>query len=177
MRNTQEAVAWLSYTYMYIRMLKNPAHYGVPYHEIQADPRLTARCRELIEGSIKELAKAKMLRFNFETSNMNTTDTGIVASHFYIKYASLELYNEMVHAAMSEADCFDVLSRSSEFENVQARDEENPEMLKLLANACPVKVKTNFVEGEGIVVDQYSKVRPALISRSVNNAHFCMFNS
>eukprot|EP00961_Rhodomonas_salina_P070201 942735-Rhodomonas_salina.2 len=26
---------------------------------------------------------------------------------------------------MSEADCFDVVSRSSEFENVQAREEEN----------------------------------------------------
>jgi len=33
-RNTAEAVAWLTYTYMYIRMLKNPAHYGVPYHEV-----------------------------------------------------------------------------------------------------------------------------------------------
>ena len=50
-----------------------------------------------MEISVKELAKAKMLRFNFETTNMNTTDTGIVASHFYVKYASLELYNELVH--------------------------------------------------------------------------------
>eukprot|EP00961_Rhodomonas_salina_P070202 942735-Rhodomonas_salina.3 len=80
-----------------------------------------------------------MLRFNFDTHNMNTTDTGtttctlptqvhthdrsstdlwyqglwsrmallvltkrtvvlgIVASHYYVKYASLELYNELVH--------------------------------------------------------------------------------
>jgi len=88
---------------------------------VQADPRLTARCRELIEGSVKELAKAKMLRFNFETTNMNTTDTGIVASHFYIKYASLETYNELVHAAMTEADIFEVLAKSAEFENVQVK--------------------------------------------------------
>jgi len=106
--NTAEAVAWLTYTYCYVRMLRNPMHYGVPYHELQADPRLHNRCRELIESSVKELAKAKMLRFNFETTNMNTTDTGIVASHFYVKYASLELYNELVHPAMTEADCFEV---------------------------------------------------------------------
>jgi activating signal cointegrator complex subunit 3 len=156
--NTAEAVAWLTYTYCYVRMLRNPMHYGVAYHELQGDPRLQTRCRELIEISVKELAKAKMLRFNFETTNMNTTDTGIVASHFYVKYASLELYNELVHPAMSEADCFEVVARSSEFENVQARDEENQELVKLLTNACPVKIKTQAIEGEGIVIDQIAKV-------------------
>ena len=34
--NTAEAVAWLTYTYCYVRMLRNPMHYGVPYHELQA---------------------------------------------------------------------------------------------------------------------------------------------
>jgi len=33
--NTAEAVAWLSYTYCYVRMLRNPMHYGVAYHELQ----------------------------------------------------------------------------------------------------------------------------------------------
>jgi activating signal cointegrator complex subunit 3 len=99
-----------------------------------------------------------MLRFNFETTNMNTTDTGIVASHFYVKYASLELYNELIHPAMSEADCFEVVARSSEFENVQARDEENQELVKLLTNACPFKIKVQAIQGEGLVIDQIAKV-------------------
>jgi activating signal cointegrator complex subunit 3 len=42
--NTAEAVAWLTYTYCYVRMMRNPMHYGIPYHEIQADPRLYTRC-------------------------------------------------------------------------------------------------------------------------------------
>ena len=29
--NVDEAVAWLSYTYLYIRMLVNPMVYGIPY--------------------------------------------------------------------------------------------------------------------------------------------------
>jgi len=163
-RNTQEAIAWLSYTYLYVRMLRNPTNYGVAYHEIESDPTLRNRCRELIELSVKELARAKMLRFNFDTHNMNTTDTGIVASHYYVKYASLELYNELVHPAMSEADCFDVVSRSSEFENVQAREEENQELLKLLTNACPIKIKTQIIEGEGVIIDQIAKVNILLQS-------------
>lgn len=140
MRTLKEAVAWLSYTYLYVRMMRNPTHYGVAYHEIQSDPTLATRCRELIEGSIKELARAKMLRYNFETQNMNTTETGIVASHYYVKYASLEIYNTHVHPAMSEADVFDVVARSAEFENVVCRDEERQELLKLLADATQVRI-------------------------------------
>jgi len=56
--------------------------------------------------------------------------------------------------AMSEADCFEVVARSSEFENVQARDEENQELVKLLTNCCPIKIKCQAIEGEGIVIDQ-----------------------
>jgi len=168
-RTLKEAVAWLSYTYLYVRMLRNPTHYGVAFHEIQADPTLAVRCRELIEGSIKELARAKMLRYNFETQNMNTTETGIVASHYYVKYASLEIYNTHVHPAMSEADCFDVVARSAEFENVVCRDEERQELIKLLSDFTQVKIKTQMVEGEGILIDERTKVNillQAYISRA-----------
>lgn len=37
---------------------------------------------------------------------------------------------------MSEADCFDVVSRSSEFENVQAREEENQVSLGRCVDKC-----------------------------------------
>lgn len=36
--NMKDAVNWLSYTYLYIRMLKNPKHYGIPGDEIEEDP-------------------------------------------------------------------------------------------------------------------------------------------
>lgn len=168
-RTLKEAIAWLSYTYLYVRMLKNPTHYGVAFHEIQSDPMLTVRCKELIEGSIKELARAKMLRYNFETHNMNTTETGIVASHYYVKYASLELYNQHVHPAMSEGDVFDVVARSAEFENIQVRDEERQELLHLLADCTQVKIKMQEMEGEGILLDERTKVNillQAYISRA-----------
>ena len=168
-RNLKEAIAWLSYTYLYVRMLKNPTNYGVAFHEIQSDPMLTVRSKELIEGSIKELARAKMLRYNFETNNMNTTETGIVASHYYVKYASLELYNQLVHPTMQDQDVFDVVARSAEFENIQVRDEERQELLHLLADCTQVKIKLMDMEGEGILLDERTKVNillQAYISRA-----------
>ena len=33
--NVEEAVKWLSYTYLYVRMRANPLVYGVPYQLLQ----------------------------------------------------------------------------------------------------------------------------------------------
>ncbi len=32
--NVHEAVQWLSYSYLFVRMRRNPLHYGVPYEEL-----------------------------------------------------------------------------------------------------------------------------------------------
>lgn len=37
-QNLEEAVNWLSYTYLYIRMLRNPVLYGVDLDELRVDP-------------------------------------------------------------------------------------------------------------------------------------------
>lgn len=36
--NIKDAVNWLGYTYLYVRMLKNPKYYSVPLEELQEDP-------------------------------------------------------------------------------------------------------------------------------------------
>ena len=33
----RDAVNWFSYTYLYIRMLRNPKHYSIPGDEIEED--------------------------------------------------------------------------------------------------------------------------------------------
>ena len=34
---------WLSYTYLYVRMMQNPLPYGITWADLSADPRLEAR--------------------------------------------------------------------------------------------------------------------------------------
>jgi len=41
--NVREASLWLSYTYLFVRMLRNPLAYGVGWEELTADPRLEGR--------------------------------------------------------------------------------------------------------------------------------------
>jgi hypothetical protein len=57
----------------------------------------------------------------------------------------LEIYNQLVRPTMTEADCFDVVARSAEFENVVCRDEERQELLKLLSEATQVRAQRDSV--------------------------------
>ena len=44
----EEAVAWLSYTFLYVRMRKNPTVYGIKYQELKDDPTLESKRREIV---------------------------------------------------------------------------------------------------------------------------------
>ena len=60
--NTAEAVEWLSYTYLYIRMRKNPQVYGIKYQELREDTTLVEKRRAIINDAARGLDKARMIR-------------------------------------------------------------------------------------------------------------------
>jgi hypothetical protein len=41
--NVKEAIAWMSYTYMFVRMTRNPLAYGIAWSDLAVDPRLDAK--------------------------------------------------------------------------------------------------------------------------------------
>ena len=41
----KEAASWLQYTYLYVRMLKNPTAYGIDHDKRETDPQLTGACK------------------------------------------------------------------------------------------------------------------------------------
>ena len=55
--NVDEAVKWLSYTYLHVRMRLNPMVYGVLNKHLEEDPTLEAYRRKLIVDAGKELDK------------------------------------------------------------------------------------------------------------------------
>ena len=65
--NVREAMEWLSYTYLYIRMLKNPMVYGMTYNVRRDDPLLHNRRESLIVGAAKMLDRCNMIRFDIRS--------------------------------------------------------------------------------------------------------------
>ncbi|KAK7072360.1 activating signal cointegrator 1 complex subunit [Halocaridina rubra] len=72
-----------------------------------------------------------MARFDESTGYLHITDLGRVASQFYIKYDTVEVFNQFLREAMTEADILSVVSQSSEFCQMKVRDEELTELDEL----------------------------------------------
>jgi activating signal cointegrator complex subunit 3 len=140
--NISEAAQWLQYTYLYVRMLKNPMAYGIDSTVLDSDPQLKQKTTELVQNAAKLLDERRMLRYDPKSGNLAVTDHGRVASHFYIQNESVATFNELLaripHA--SDADLMHVICNACEFVNVKVRQEELKEIDQLLATACPLAV-------------------------------------
>ncbi|KAH8381944.1 hypothetical protein KR009_001110 [Drosophila setifemur] len=137
--NVEEAIEWLSYTYLFVRMRINPHVYGIEYAELQKDPTLEARRRALIMSASMNLDKARMMRFNQRTMDMNITDLGRTASHFYIKYDTVETFNELMKPFMNEAEILAMISQAQEFQQLKVRDDEMEELDELRSDYCKIQ--------------------------------------
>uniref|UniRef100_A0A8C6KGY8 Activating signal cointegrator 1 complex subunit 3 n=1 Tax=Nothobranchius furzeri TaxID=105023 RepID=A0A8C6KGY8_NOTFU len=149
--NVEEAVRWLSYTYLYVRMRANPLVYGINHRALQTDPGLELYRKELVVESARKLDKARMIRFEERTGYFASTDLGRTASHFYIRYNTMETFNEHFNSQRTEADILTVVSKAEEFEQLKVREEELEELEQLLCNYCELPAAGGVENGYGKV--------------------------
>lgn len=134
--NIDEAIDWLSYTYLFVRMRLNPQVYGMNYNDVIQDPTLELKRRELIITAAKCLDKAQMIRFNTRTADLHVTDLGRTASHFYIKYATVEIFNDLINNIMDYGSILHMMSMAQEFQQLKVREEEMDEVEDLVDINC-----------------------------------------
>ncbi|XP_060905517.1 activating signal cointegrator 1 complex subunit 3 [Labrus mixtus] len=153
--NVEEAVKWLSYTYLYVRMRANPLAYGINHKAYQMDPSLELYRKELVVEAGRKLDKARMIRFEERTGYFASTDLGRTASHFYIRYNTIETFNESFNSQRTEGDILSIVSKAEEFEQLKVRDEEMEELEQLLCNYCELPAA-------GGVENSYGKINVLL---------------
>lgn len=141
--NIDEAVTWLSYSYLYVRMKKNPMVYGMDHSEPAEDPLLGRKRHEIIVLAARRLAKCQMIIFDETTGYLTPKDLGRIASNFYIRHTSIEIFNDFMKPRMTEADVLSMMSLSSEFDNIKSRDNEHKELKGLLDNACACDIRVS----------------------------------
>ena len=138
--NIKEASAWLSYTFLFIRMLRNPLAYGMTYADLQEDSRLEAKRLELVRDAAGVLDRCMMIRYDMRSGNLAVTDLGRISSHYYIKHDTVEAFNTMLTAHLGHSDALHVLCSSTEFDQLKMRPEELAEMDELKKHT-PISVK------------------------------------
>lgn len=135
-----EGVQWLGYTYLFVRMRKNPLAYGFGWNDVSEDPLLGSKRRALISEAAIRLHMLQMIIYDDTTGSFSPKDTGRIASDFYLLNNSVEIFNAMMKPGATEADIFSMLSMSGEFDGIKSREEESKELTKLLEESSPCQV-------------------------------------
>ncbi|KAG2231539.1 Sec63 Brl domain-containing protein [Thamnidium elegans] len=144
-RNRDEAVQWLGYTYLYVRMLRNPSLYNVSQDDLEDDPHLEQKRVDLIHSAATVLDKCNLIKYDKKSGRFQVTELGRIASHYYVTHHSMSTYNQHLRPMMSEIELFRVFALSDEFKYIPVREEEKMELQKLLERV-PVPVKESLEE-------------------------------
>jgi antiviral helicase SLH1 len=172
-----EAVTWLGYSYLFVRMQRNPQAYGIDWAEQQDDPQLGQRRHKLIIEAARTLHRSQMIIFNERTEELKSKDVGRIASTHYVRHNSIEVFNTMLQENATEADILKIISMSSEFDHIQSRDNEAQELHRLRTESAVCDIDdgkrterdSNMDEKELKIIQNHAKTNillQAYISRA-----------
>lgn len=51
----KEACTWLGYTYLHVRMMRNPLAYGLKWEDVERDPQLFAHRKKLVSEAARQV--------------------------------------------------------------------------------------------------------------------------
>nr|NVI75506.1 lethal (3) 72Ab [Cucujiformia] len=144
-QNMRDAVTWLGYTYLYIRMLRQPTLYGISHDHIKQDQLLEQHRADLIHTAAAQLERCGLLKYDRKTGQFQGTEIGRIASHYYCTHETMQTYNQLLKPMLSEIELFRVFSLSGEFKNITVREEEKLELQKLMERV-PIPIKESIEE-------------------------------
>ncbi|KAL2207196.1 Sec63-domain-containing protein [Sarocladium strictum] len=143
-RTRDEAVEWLGYTYLFVRMLRSPGLYQVGA-EYEDDEALEQKRVDLVHSAAMILRRSNLVKYDEKTGRLQSTELGRIASHYYITHGSMETYNNLIQPQITTIELFRVFSLSAEFKYIPVRQDEKLELSKLLGRV-PIPVKESIEE-------------------------------
>eukprot|EP01127_Copromyxa_protea_P004841 TRINITY_DN1465_c0_g2_i1.p1 TRINITY_DN1465_c0_g2~~TRINITY_DN1465_c0_g2_i1.p1 ORF type:complete len:2175 (-),score=565.90 TRINITY_DN1465_c0_g2_i1:144-6668(-) len=128
--NKQEAVDYLTWTFYYRRITQNPNYYHLKEASHVA---VSDNLSDLVENSLTELEDAKCV-FCPDDSDIQPVNLGIIASYYYVKYTTIDVFNFLLNKNIKLKGILQVLASSSEFEKLSIRHKEEVALKKLASH-------------------------------------------
>ena len=153
-RNVDDAVHWLRYTFLYIRMLMDPERYGISkqmqYEQIGEGkpagvPPLLKYRHALIHSAATDLAEAGLISYDPRVGYLKATALGSIASDYYLGHNTMRIFRSDLREHTDDIGLFRVFSLADEFSSIQIRDEERAELRRLAADV-PIPIVEKVTE-------------------------------
>ncbi|XP_063061418.1 probable ATP-dependent DNA helicase HFM1 [Engraulis encrasicolus] len=114
------ALDWIRSTFLYIRAMKNPKHYGFPSELNKMD--IEARLQDLCLKNLKALSDTGLITMD-EDINIKSTEKGRLMTRYSVAYDTIQLFTS-VSGLESLTDLVSMISKSQEFRDIQLRVNE-----------------------------------------------------
>lgn len=133
--NKQDAVDYLTWTFMYRRLTQNPNYYnltGVTHRH------LSDYLSELIEQTLNELEQSKCIAIEDEM-DVTPMNLGIISAYYYLQYTTVELFSSSLAEKTKLKGLIEILCSATEFDTIPVRHHEEG-LLRKLAIHLPMKI-------------------------------------
>ncbi|CAH1800548.1 unnamed protein product [Owenia fusiformis] len=115
------ALEWIRSTFLYIRIMKNPKHYGLP--EGLNKEQVEKRLQELCLKNLDNLEKVELVKMDEDHFVTKSTETGRLMARYCIAYDTMKQFTNLTgKEAINEL--LVLLSSCKEFRDVQLRVNE-----------------------------------------------------
>ncbi|KAM6919896.1 putative ATP-dependent DNA helicase HFM1 [Lycodopsis pacificus] len=114
------ALDWIRSTFLYIRALKNPAHYGFSANLDRFG--IEAKLQELCLKNLNSLSSIGLIDMD-EDINIKPTEGGRLMARYYVAFDTMKQFSN-VAGTESLSDLIELVSKSREFSDIQLRMNE-----------------------------------------------------
>ncbi|KAE8785659.1 hypothetical protein D1007_40562 [Hordeum vulgare] len=120
-QNKQAAVDYLTWTFMYRRLTKNPNYYNL---QGTGHRHVSDHLSELVETVLDDLESSKCVVIE-EDTYLKPLNLGLIASYYYISYKTIERFSLMLTRKTKMKGLLEILASASEYAELSScRGEE-----------------------------------------------------
>ncbi|KAE8670625.1 SNRNP200 protein [Hibiscus syriacus] len=128
-QNKQDAVDYLTWTFMYRRLTQNPNYYNL---QGVSHRHLSDHLSELVENTLNDLEASKCITIE-DDMDLSPLNLGMIASYYYISYTTIERFSSSLISKTKMKGLLEILASASEYANLPIRPGEE-EVLRRLIN-------------------------------------------
>jgi pre-mRNA-splicing helicase BRR2 len=133
--NKQDAVDYLTWSYLYRRMALNPNYYGL---QGTTHRHLSDHLSELVENTLNDLVETKCITIEDEM-DVSPLNLGMIAAYYNITYTTVDMFSVSLKSTTKLKGLLEIVASATEFDNIPIRHHED-HVLQRIYERLPVKL-------------------------------------
>jgi len=123
----QDAVDYMTWTFLYRRLAKNPTYYGL---QSTSNTQLSEHLSEMVEAVVSDLEESRCCDVS-DDGMVTPLNLGMIASYYLVQYKTIELMAASVTAKTRVRGVVEILSACWEFASLTIRSGEEKSLRRL----------------------------------------------